>query len=354
MGKICTVLIAFLLGTVALAGQTINLAGTWLFNVRSSLTGAVLSGTGTISQNGTSISGSVTLVGNPCAAVAPISGVITGTAVALDLNENGQISAITALASSDGSSIQGTYIAPTGGCTQGDYGVFGGVKTGTPVTPGQFQYSLTSTGSCSSSFYVATANLQAGQSQGVYSMIVSVNQGLLAGGFNLGGGFGSNGTNPGFGQFQTASTLAPGTVSIQIGAQPLGTGILRLIVTVLNASSNNATVYTTNGLPPLSFTTPTLTPGNYYTVQVSTAAGSPSGTFQMSMATASGLGGFQGGVVAGGMAISGVTGYGAFCLPISQTVNVQLQTGSTFGTAGSGNLTLVMQNQATGQVFPHN
>ena len=190
-----------------------------------------------------------------------------------------------------------------------------------------------------------------GQQQGVYSLIVSINQGLLAGGFNLGGGFGANGSNPGFGQFQTSSTLAPGIVNIQASAQPLGAGTLRLIVSVLNASNNNALIFSTNGIPPISFSTPILNQGSYYTVQVSTAAGSPAGTFQLSMATAGGIGGFQGGVVAGGMAINGVTGYGGFCLPISQQVNVQLQTGSTFGIAGSGNVSVTMKNQATGQII---
>jgi hypothetical protein len=212
-------------------------------------------------------------------------------------------------------------------------------------------YALTFSGTCASSFYETDATLNAGQQQGVYSMIVSINQGLLAGGFNLGGGFGASGTMPGFGQFQT-SNLAAGAVNIQIQAQPLSGTAVDLIVTVLNASNNNSLVYMTSGPPPLNFNTPVLAQSTYYTVAVSSAAGSPSGTFQMSMATASGLGGFQGGVVAGGMAIAGVTGYGAFCLPISQPVSIKLQTGSTFGTAAAGVMTMTMKNQTTGQVFP--
>jgi len=221
----------------------------------------------------------------------------------------------------------------------------------TPAPDINSTYALTSTGTCASSFYEADATLNAGQQQGVYSMIVSINQGLLAGGFNLGGGFGASGTMPGFGQFQT-SNLAAGAVNIQIQAQPLSGTAVNLIVTVLNASNNNSMVYMTSGPPPLNFNTPVLAQSTYYTVAVSSAAGSPSGTFQMSMATASGLGGFQGGVVAGGMAIAGVTGYGAFCLPISQPVSIKLQTGSTFGTAAAGVMTMTMKNKATGQVFP--
>jgi len=224
------------------------------------------------------------------------------------------------------------------------------------VAPDQnLNYSLTSTGTCSSSFYIAQATLAPGQPAGNYSLIVAVSQGLLAGGFNLGGAIGPHGTFPGFGQFKMPTNLPSAPVTIQINAQPLSSGSLSLIATVSQVTpTGNVLVQQFNGPPPLNFTTPNLTPATYYTVAVAGTAGSPSATFQMSMASAlggvPGAGGFEGGVVAGGYLTAGVTGYGGFCVPASQTVNVVQQGQASGYTAGAINV--VMENSAGAQFAP--
>jgi len=211
-------------------------------------------------------------------------------------------------------------------------------------------YSLPSTGACSTSFFISTASLLAGQKEGIYSLIVSVSKGLLVGGFNLGGGFAENGGSPGFGQFKIPIAGPPAPVTIKVDAQAIGVGPARLILTVNKelGNGNRTLIQGTNGIPPLSLTTSNLEPGTYYTVGVSSAAGSPRGAYQMQLIAPSG--GFEGGVVAGGYAIQGVTGYGGFCVPSTQTVNVNLQGGGTFGQSGAGNLNLGMQDSA-GRVY---
>ncbi|GEM_PF-2165156 len=226
------------------------------------------------------------------------------------------------------------------------------------VAPDQnLNYSLPSTGICSSSFYVAQANLAPGAVSGNYSLIVAVAQGLLSGGFNLGGAFGASGTNPGFGQFKMPSNLGGFPVTIGISAQPLSAGTLNLTATVTQIGSNgvNALITSRSGTPPLNFTTITLLPGQYYTVAVTSNSGSPAGTFQMQMISnlggVTGSGGFEGGVVAGGYIQPGITGYGGFCVPVSQTVNVVQQGQASGYTAGAINVT--MEN-AAGTIFqPH-
>ncbi|GEM_PF-7004718 len=227
------------------------------------------------------------------------------------------------------------------------------LNVGTP--PDQnLNYSLSSTGVCSSSFYIAQATLAPGQVSGNYSLIVAVSQGLLAGGFNLGGAFGPNGTYPGFGQFKTPTNLAASPVAITINAQPASSGPLRLAVTVNQVTANgNVLVYQTNGVPPLNFLTPTLNPATYYTVVVSSTAGEPSSTFQMSMASqlggVPGAGGFEGGVVVGGYLTPGVVGYGGFCVPVTQTINVVQQGQASGYTAGAVN---VVMTDSSGKVYP--
>jgi len=231
-----------------------------------------------------------------------------------------------------------------------------------PVTavdlPGEpiLKYYLNSTGTCSSSFYITTANLVPGQKSGEYSLIVSVQNGLLTGGFNLGGGFAGNGQFPGFGQFKTPTNLATQPVTISVNAQSLTTGATPQLSVVLNKEATGSTPRTpvpgasatstpgANGTASLSFTVPaaSLQQGTYYTVTITSLPGSPSGTFQMQLISANS--GFEGGVVVGGYAIPGVTGYGGYCVPSSQIIGMVVQGVTTFGQYASGNLILGVQD----------
>ncbi len=213
-------------------------------------------------------------------------------------------------------------------------------------------FAMPSTGTCSTSFFKAIANLAPGESEGLAGITVSIRQGLLAGGFNLGSGFGDNGTLGGWGQFKTPANLPAISVKITVDAQPLAPGTLRLSMTLNKVLANGDTsfVQTTNGIPPLTMTAANLDKDTYYTINVASTAGSPRGKFQMQLEAPSS--GFEAGVVAGGLAIQGYPNYGAFCLPVPQTVTVKVENGTSYGNLGSGNLSLVMWDGNQTKTFP--
>ncbi|GEM_PF-4903592 len=221
-------------------------------------------------------------------------------------------------------------------------------QPGNPPSSTTLNYNLPSTGNCSSSFFKVLASLPNGllptEDEGAYGLVVSVNNGLLAGGFNLGGGFDANGGTPGYGNFQPANSTTV-TVSITAVTSSNTPWAQPLMATLLGPTKQ--LLQTVTQVPPFSFTTPTLSANTFYTVQVNSLANAPEGAYTMSLATAGGLGGFTGGVATGGKAIQGFFGYGAFCLPVSQNVQVVEQIGSMFGPFGAGNLSVVVQNGST-------
>jgi YVTN family beta-propeller protein len=217
----------------------------------------------------------------------------------------------------------------------------------------QLNFFMDSTGTCASSFYISQVDLAPGQKEGLYSQIVSVKQGVLTGGFNLGGAFAENGGSPGFGQFKTPSGNKPTNVTIKVDAQnlPGTTGTVGLQVVLYKeatASSGRIQVATKTGGSSLQIDAPSLDPGTYYTVVIKSLAGSPRGTFQMQLIAPDS--GFEGGVVVGGFAIAGVTGYGGYCNPASQNVKMEIQGVTTFGSVASGDLILSIKDP-TGKVI---
>ncbi len=111
------------------AGTTINLAGDWQISGTSTKTGDVFTGSGNIEQTGNSVSGQVSLTGSLCATAGPLSGSISGTTVQLILQEGTQALSLTGTANSAGTSITGTYTAPSGGCLKGDTGTWTATKS---------------------------------------------------------------------------------------------------------------------------------------------------------------------------------------------------------------------------------
>jgi hypothetical protein len=217
-----------------------------------------------------------------------------------------------------------------------------------------FTYALPSTGNCASSFYVVTATLPSGllptEDEGAYGLVVPVS-GLLAGGFDLGGGFGPNAGTPGYGNFKPAASTQI-TIGITAAATSGANYAQQLMVTVYQNTSTGPLLYSTTQYPPFSFTPPiTFAANTFYTIQLNSLANAPEGSYTMQLQTAGGNGGFTGGVATGGKAIQGVPGYGGFCLPSAQSVPVDLQIGSVFGIYGAGNLNVVMKNSSTGQTF---
>lgn len=108
---------------------TVNLAGTWQISLISSKTSHVITGSLSISQSGTTVSGQANLTGSPCATGAPMSGSISGSMVQLILQMGSQALMLTGSVNSAATSITGTYTAPSGGCLDGDTGTWTANKT---------------------------------------------------------------------------------------------------------------------------------------------------------------------------------------------------------------------------------
>lgn len=204
---------------------------------------------------------------------------------------------------------------------------------------------LEAKGNCATDFYIAEAALDAGAAPGYWGMEVLLTKEprQLTGGFNLGGAFDRAGLNPGFGAF--ALTTAQ-RVTATINAQPLAAGPIALRVNLLK--DNTQHVGGAEGTPtpgaPLTFVAD-LTPG-FYVVQINSTAASERGTFQLGLAT---TGAFADGVVVGGYlprdaAGNSPTGFGAFCVPQTQKVKVELFGASLYGANAAGNLVLTLRD----------
>lgn len=104
-----------------------GITGFWNFTATSAY-GFQTYATGQLTQNGNNISGELSLTGTPCATSAAVSGTVSGNALSVILNENGQLVTFTGTVSLsvEGDSATGTYAAPAGGCTDGDHGIWAG------------------------------------------------------------------------------------------------------------------------------------------------------------------------------------------------------------------------------------
>jgi len=132
--KLKNILAGVLLGSLFLAScggksSSPTLSGTWQLTAVSTTFVLTVTGNGTIQQNGSSVTGQLTLSGTPCATTAALSGNISGTTVTLQLQENGQAVNLTGTANANFSSLSGNYTAPSGGCTNGDSGTWSATKT---------------------------------------------------------------------------------------------------------------------------------------------------------------------------------------------------------------------------------
>ena len=113
---------------ISLGTQPTGLTGYWTFTAQSNVYGFQSSASGQLTQSGNTISGQLSLSGTPCATSAAASGTVSGSALSMTLNENGQLVTFSGSVSSDGNSASGTYVAPSGGCTNGDSGTWAGTR----------------------------------------------------------------------------------------------------------------------------------------------------------------------------------------------------------------------------------
>jgi hypothetical protein len=113
----------------------INIAGNWTILSASSKSVAQRTFTGPVGQNGSSISGSLSISGSPCAQTGILTGAVNASSITASLMENGQPVSLAGTVSSDGNSASGSYSAAVGGCTNGDVGTWSGTRSGTGNNP---------------------------------------------------------------------------------------------------------------------------------------------------------------------------------------------------------------------------
>lgn len=116
-------------GPIAAVGtQPTSLTGYWTFTAQSRVYGFQSGASGQLTQSGNNISGQLSLSGTPCAISASATGTVSGSSLSMTLNENGQLVTFSGSVSSDSNSASGTYVAPLGGCTNGDSGTWMGSR----------------------------------------------------------------------------------------------------------------------------------------------------------------------------------------------------------------------------------
>ncbi len=116
-------------GSSGSSSSSPSLTGNWQITINSTAFGATGTGSGAVQQNGSSVTGTLTLSGTPCATTASLSGSISGTTVTLQLEEGDQLVNLRGTANSGLTSMSGSYTAPSGGCTNGDFGTWSATKT---------------------------------------------------------------------------------------------------------------------------------------------------------------------------------------------------------------------------------
>jgi hypothetical protein len=110
------------------SSQNLNLSGDWQITGHSTLFDFTDTGSAVLQQSGSSVTGTVTLSGTPCASTATVSGSVSGTALTFQVMEGTQPVNFTGTVNAAGTSMSGNYTAPSGGCTNGDYGTWSASK----------------------------------------------------------------------------------------------------------------------------------------------------------------------------------------------------------------------------------
>jgi hypothetical protein len=105
-----------------------NMTGEWrVTGVSQKFAGARGSGTASLTQSGSSISGTYNTTGG-CANTSAITGSVTGNSLSLQVDENGQVASWTGTVNSTFTSASGTFAAPSGGCADGDFGTWSATR----------------------------------------------------------------------------------------------------------------------------------------------------------------------------------------------------------------------------------
>lgn len=124
--------VLLLCGSLLSCGSSPNLSGNWQFTFKSSANGNTYTGTASITQDGfvnslgsgleKTVSGTLNLANDPCATTAPLSGTISDLNVIFTVTEAGEYVPLTGNVNAAFTAMSGSYAAPLGGCTNGDFG----------------------------------------------------------------------------------------------------------------------------------------------------------------------------------------------------------------------------------------
>ena len=182
-------------------------------------------------------------------------------------------------------------------------------------------------------YYTAEVTLAEGQKAGYWGMEVLTADRVLSGGFNLGGGYNSD-SAPGFGAFLIEEDQ---TIQMNVNAQPLGGQPQPELMISLLDSERNAIAGPIRGETSVGLNESLLS--GFFTVTLASESGK--GAFQLGLVA----GHFSAGVVVGGYIEENIVGFGGFNLPRPTTVTIRLYN-STYGTASSGRVQLRLVDSA--------
>jgi hypothetical protein len=146
------VLLVLVLGEMGCGGSasspdpSASLSGNWQFNIYQNKSTIPQSESGFLLQSKNSVSGNLAVqptATHNCSGVAPLSGTVSGSNVTLSINEFGSVLSLLGSASSDLSSMSGSYTASDNVCGNPTTGSWTAVQVA-PLT-GTFSGTLTST-----------------------------------------------------------------------------------------------------------------------------------------------------------------------------------------------------------------
>lgn len=119
-------------GLAGCGSSATNLSGNWQFTFKSSASGNTYTGMASITQGGYvnslgsgiehTVTGTVKFANAPCVTASPLSGTISGLNVIFEVTESTELVSLTGSVNAAFTSMSGTYAAPIGGCTDGDFG----------------------------------------------------------------------------------------------------------------------------------------------------------------------------------------------------------------------------------------
>jgi len=251
--------------------------------------------------------------------------------------------------------------------TSGYTYVQGNVDARAPSIRYPVVYSTADPASC---YWIADVSLAQGAAVGPWGLQIDLTAGakMLDGGLNFGGAIGADGTGNAFAGFSVWNPFnEPQQVDVALDAQAIATPgyqqrNMSLMVSIFQFPADGSKVKVGDDLLTIAAATigevslrasRILNPG-FYTIEVTSAAGSPRGAFQLGATThfvSRTGGGFQGGVVLGGYMMRNdngqpISAFAGICISESQPVHfTTVRYTDASGSPVAGPLVLKIKNK---------